>query len=395
MKLKQQLHRLNNNDTTGDAAMHFMEQVVNAVKKQGLNENYAREIMELHTLGVDGGYTQKDVTEVARALTGWSPAPLFNDGIAKRLMDKVGEERMNKQGFVHEGDFLFRANRHDEGTKIILGRNFPANGGYKEGMEVLHMLAIHPSTAKFIATKLAARFVADTPSTALVNRMAEEFLQTRGNIRAVLITMVNSPEFWSQDALREKVKSPFELAISAIRATNADVQQPFQVFAWCMKMGQRFYFYQAPTGFPDRAGYWINTGSLLNRMNFGLAFATEKIPGIKLNLPGLNNNHEPESVDAALAIYSKILLPERSHEENIKRLAALARDMNAEQKINNAMITTPAFEGRPDKRNGKMNEKAALSKKNNDLTLAYAPGNNSVVSQVTGIIIGSPEFQRK
>lgn len=322
LRSKLQLHKMNNNDTTGEAGMRLMEQVMNAQKRQGLNENYAREIMELHTLGVDGGYTQKDVTEVARALTGWAPAPLYNNGIAKKIMDIAGEERMKKQGFVHEGDFLFRANRHDQGEKTILGRRFPANGGYQEGMEVLHMLATHPSTAKFIATKLANRFVCDTPATALVNRMADAFLQTNGNIKAVLITMVNSPEFWDQKALREKVKSPFELAISAIRATNADIQQPFQIYAWCMKMGQRFYFYQAPTGFPDKAGYWINTGSLLNRMNFGLAFATEKIPGVKLNL-------------------------------------------------------------------------AALNKKNNNFTLAYAAGNNTMISQVTGILIGSPEFQRK
>jgi len=388
LRNKLQLRKMNNNDTTGEAGMRLMEQVMNVQKRQGLNENYAREIMELHTLGVDGGYTQKDVTEVARALTGWAPAPLYNNGIAKKIMDIAGEERMMKQGFVHEGDFLFRANRHDQGEKTILGRRFPANGGYQEGMEVLHMLATHPSTAKFIATKLANRFVCDTPAAALVNRMADAFLQTNGNIKAVLITMVNSPEFWDQKALREKVKSPFELAISAIRATNADIQQPFQIYAWCMKMGQRFYFYQAPTGFPDKAGYWINTGSLLNRMNFGLAFATEKIPGVKLNLAALNNNHEPESTEAALVTYSNILLPERDQVANIKRLSALVRDMNAGNKINlaaaqknqsdnnmlpneNSMMNTPLAEDKKEKRN------------------------NAMISQVTGILIGSPEFQRK
>jgi uncharacterized protein (DUF1800 family) len=371
LRSKLQLRKMSSNDTTGEAGMRLMEQVMNAQKRQGLNENYAREIMELHTLGVDGGYTQKDVTEVARALTGWAPAPLFNNGIAKKIMDIAGEERMMKQGFVHEGDFLFRANRHDQGEKTILGRWFPVNGGYQEGMEVLHMLATHPSTAKFIATKLATRFVCDTPATALVNRMADAFLQTNGNIKAVLITMVNSPEFWDQKALREKVKSPFELAISAVRATKADIQQPFQIYTWCMKMGQRFYFYQAPTGFPDKAGYWINTGSLLNRMNFGLAFATEKIPGVKLNLAALNNNHEPESTEAALVAYSNILLPERDEAENIKRLSAMVRDMDAGKKISIA------------------------ANKNDNFTLAYAPGNNAMISQVTGILIGSPEFQRK
>jgi len=210
--------------------------------------------------------------------------------------------------------------------------------------------------------------------------------------------------------LREKVKSPFELAISAIRATNADVQQPFQIFNWCTRMGQRFYYYQAPTGFPDRATYWINTGSLLNRMNFGLAFATEKIPGVKLNLAALNDNHEPESAEAALVIYSKILLPERNQDDNIRRLTAMVRDASLEKKINEAAgknITATqeettvandemmAANTAPTKRNKKKNEKALLNKKNLPVTTLYVAGNTNTVSQVAGIIIGSPEFQRK
>jgi uncharacterized protein (DUF1800 family) len=204
-------------DDTTKTGAKFLQQTLKAKKNQGLNENYAREIMELHTLGVDGGYTQKDVTEVARALTGWSVTPLYKDGPGKKLMEAAGRDRMEKNGFVNEGDFLYRADKHDESEKTILGKKFAANGGYAEGMQVLKMLANHPSTAKFISTKLATRFVADTPSAALVNRMAETFMQSNGNIKAVMITMVNSPEFWSKAALREKVKSPFEFAISAIR----------------------------------------------------------------------------------------------------------------------------------------------------------------------------------
>ncbi|SJZ80250.1 DUF1800 domain-containing protein [Sediminibacterium ginsengisoli] len=390
--------------------MMAMEQAMNNQKRQGLNENYAREIMELHTLGVDGGYTQNDVTEVARALTGWAPRPMFNDGVAKKQLDRLGDDKMAKQGIITEGDFLFRGNKHDEGEKMILGHRFPANGGYKEGMQVLELLANYPATAKFISTKLATRFVSDTPSTALVKEMAETFLATKGNLKAVMITMVNSKEFWAKSALREKVKSPFEFAISAVRATNADVQQPFQIYTWCMKMGQRFYYYQAPTGFPDRAAYWINTGSLLNRMNFGLAFATEKIPGVKLNLIALNNGHEPESPDEALAIYSRILLPERNQEENIKRLTALVRDANVEKKINDAAAknTAPVPAGdmqgndmmamNNDTGTGKgkkQKAKTALNKKATDPRMTYAAGNNTALSQVAGIIIGSPEFQRK
>jgi hypothetical protein len=221
--------------------------------------------------------------------------------------------------------------------------------------------------------------------------------------------MVNSREFWDKNALREKVKSPFELAISTIRATQADVQQPFQIFNWCTRMGQRFYYYQAPTGFPDRASYWINTGSLLNRMNFGLAFATEKIPGVKLNLAALNNNHEPESAEAALTIYSKILLPERDQGENIRRLTALVKDANLGQKIDAAASKTTANppvlstaddmqmanEQPMSRKARKANERAALSKKNLPVTTLYVAGNTNTLAQVTGIIIGSPEFQRK
>jgi len=322
-------------------------------------------------------------------------------------MEAATPAMLEKRGYNVQGDFLYRADKHDDGEKLILGKKFPANGGYEEGMKVLKLLSAHPSTAKFICKKIATRFVSDDPSEALVSRMAESFLQSNGNIKTVLITMVNSTEFWDKNALREKVKSPFEFAISAIRATNADVQQPFQIYNWCMKMGQRFYFYQAPTGFPDKAAYWINTGSLLNRMNFGLAFASEKIPGVKLNLVALNNNHEPESADAALIVYSKLLLPERNQEENIKRLTALVHDTNLEQKISEAVTKAPVavavadMSGSDDMmnantpRNNKQNEKAALNKKNLPVAMLYAKGNNSTVSQVAGIIIGSPEFQRK
>ena len=400
------------NDTAKTGAK-ILQQTINARKTQGLNENYAREIMELHTLGVDGGYTQQDVTTVAKALTGWGIMPMYKDGPGMKLVQAAGPGLLARRGFVVEGDFLFRADKHDESAKTILGNNFPANGGYEEGKQVLQMLANHPSTAKFICTKLATRFVCDTPSTELVNKMSEAFLKSKGNIKTVLITMINSREFWDTKALREKVKSPFEFAMSAIRATNADVQQPFQIYNWCTKMGQRFYYYQAPTGFPDRATYWINTGSLLNRMNFGLAFATEKIPGVKINLAALNDNHEPESAEAALAIYSKILLPERNQDDNIRRLTALVRDTNLEQKINDAagkntvattdmtasqddmMGTDVTVPNRRNKRANDKNEKALLSKKNLPITTLYVAGNTSTVSQVAGIIIGSPEFQRK
>lgn len=395
-------------DDTSKQGAKFLQQALNNRKNQGLNENYAREIMELHTLGVDGGYTQQDVTTVAKALTGWSVRPMVKDAPGMKLMETAGPAMLARRGYILEGDFLFRSDKHDASAKTILGKNFPASGGYEEGKQVLEMLATHPSTAKFICTKLAARFVNDTPSAELVNKMTVAFLNSKGDVKTLLITMVNSREFWSKDALREKVKSPFEYTISAIRATNADVQQPFQIYNWCMKMGQRFYFYQAPTGFPDRASYWINTGSLLNRMNFGLAFASQKIPGVKLNLAALNNNHEPESAEAALAVYSKILLPEREQEENIKRLTVLISDANLEKKISeaadkNTPMTTNSStnsdemmeEELPGKKKQRENDKKAVSKKNLPITTLYVAGNTNTVSQVAGIILGSPEFQRK
>lgn len=398
-KLEQTINA-NMADTNNAVAKGFVQQALNARKVQGLNENYAREVMELHTLGVDGGYTQKDVTEVARALTGWSVTPLYRDGIEKKIIGKIGEDRMAKNGFVTEGDFFYRADKHDDSSKTILGKYFAPKGGYDEGMRVLDMLSSLPNTAKFVCKKIAVRFVSDQPSEELLKKMSDTYLKHQGNIKEVLLTMVSSVEFWKEDALREKIKSPFELAISSIRATNADVKMPMQIFNWCSRMGQRFYFYQAPTGFPDRAGYWINTGSLLNRMNFGLAFATGKIPGVSLDLLALNQHHEPESAEAALKIYSQILLPERNQEANIKRLTALINDNKVGDKIVAAANKTqPALQETETDMMGQRveakQEKAMLSKKNRPVNIPTMAGNNTTVANVTGVIIGSPEFQRK
>jgi uncharacterized protein (DUF1800 family) len=251
-------------------------------RARGLNENYAREVMELHTLGVDGGYTQADVTQGARVLTGWTVYPMNEN--AQRFAARFSPEQLARRGFVHEGDFLFNANRHDKGEKTVLGHVFPAGGGYEEGVELLDMLANHPSTAKFICRKIAVRFVSDDPPQSLVDKMAKTFLDKKGDIRQVLITMVTAPEFWSTAAVGEKTKSPFELAIGAVRSLHAEVDQPYPLYVWITRMGEKKYYYQAPTGFPDKGTYWINTGSLLNRMNFGLALAEGQIAGVKVDL---------------------------------------------------------------------------------------------------------------
>lgn len=362
--------------------MDAMEnQITTQIKKrksQGLNENYAREVMELHTLGVNGGYTQSDVTELARALTGWGVKPMYEEGPLAKRFSNATPDQLLRRGLLVQDCFLYSGDKHDESSKTILGKSFTAKGGYNEGMDALAMLASHPATAHFIATKLAAKFIADEPPAAVVDEMAKTFLQSKGDIKEVLLTMVMHPGFWAKAKEKEKIKSPFELSVSAIRATGTEVVAPYQVFTWSEKMGQKFYFYQAPTGFPDRASYWINTGSLLNRMNFGMAIAAQKIPGFRTNLLQLNQNHEPESVEEALQIYTKLLLPVSDQKENSERIMSIVRAQNIDQKIASAT-----------KDSGGMQDMQKES---------MTPGDNTPLksmAQVVGVIIGSPAFQRK
>ncbi|HEV3327391.1 MAG TPA: DUF1800 domain-containing protein [Puia sp.] len=340
-------------------------------KNRGLNENYAREVMELHTLGVDGGYTQQDVTQAARVLTGWTVYPMNDNG--KGLINRFSGDQLARRGFVHEGDFLFNANRHDKGEKTVLGHVFPAGGGYDEGVELLELLAHHPSTARFISRKIAVRFVSDDPPQTLIDKMAKTFLEKDGDIRQVLITMVTAPEFWSPAAIREKTKSPFELAIGAVRSLHATIEQPYPLYNWVSKMGEKKYYYQAPTGFPDKGSYWINTGSLLNRMNFGLALAAGKVPGVRIDLAALNNGHEPESAQAALLIYGGLFLPERNLEATVQRLTPL--------------LTAPDLERKVEQASGDAGDAAMAGQ--------AGSGGNPMLAQVVGIIIGSPEYQRR
>jgi len=224
---------------------------------KGLNENYGRELMELHTLGVDGGYTQKDVTEVARAFTGWT----------------IQNPRMG-------GGYRFEPRLHDTGPKTVLGQVIKAGGDDSDGKHVLDLLARHPSTARFIATKLVRRFVSDTPPTDLVDRVAARFTETDGDLREVTRMIVTSPEFFSSDAYRAKVKTPFEFIVSAVRATGADVQDARPLVRQAQEQGMPLYQCQPPTGYKDTADAWVNTGALVGRMNFALALASNKLRGI-------------------------------------------------------------------------------------------------------------------
>jgi uncharacterized protein (DUF1800 family) len=230
---------------------------------RGLNENYGRELMELHTLGVDGGYTQKDVTEVARCFTGWT-------------IEKPREY----------ADFKFDERLHDPDPKIVLGKKIHA-GGMKDGEQVIELLARHPSTAKFISTKLARRFVSDTPPQSLVTRMAKTFESSDGDIRAVLKTMIYSPEFWSREAYRAKIKTPFELVVSTARALGSDVDTPMPLVQWTGRIGEPLYQCQPPTGYADKSDAWVNTGALLNRLNFSLALAGNKVRGSRSDVGSL------------------------------------------------------------------------------------------------------------
>jgi uncharacterized protein (DUF1800 family) len=247
------------NQLPRDERMADEELVPPPKPKRGLNENYARELMELHTLGVDGGYTQKDVTEVAKVFTGWT----------------VRQPRMG-------GGFEFRPQLHEPGNKTVLGKTIH-DAGESEGREVLHMLATHPSTAKFISKKLAMRFVSDDPPPALVDGMAATFTKTHGDIREVLRRLFKSPEFWAPEVYRAKVKTPFEFVISSVRASGAEVTDAAQLGQTLNRMGMPLYGMQPPTGYSMKAESWVNSAALINRMNFSLALSAGKIRGVTVD----------------------------------------------------------------------------------------------------------------
>jgi uncharacterized protein (DUF1800 family) len=404
---------------------------------RGLNENYARELMELHSLGVDGGYTQRDVIEVARAFTGWTVLP---SGPAREAAEKRLEKarQFGGLGFRLDGDFLFRSDMHDSAPKQILGRQLPAGRGIEDGEEVLDLLARHPSTARHLSTQLAARFVSDRPPQALVDRLTATYDRSGGNVREMLRTLVQSPEFWSRDAVGAKVKSPFELAVSAVRAAGAHVEDPRQLLGWIGRMGQPLYAYQAPTGYPDRADAWVNTGSLLNRMNFGLQFAAQRIAGVEMDLPSLHEGPEPESRIEALRTYASLLLPGRDLGSTIKLLTPMVSDPEVAHRVDAAAPkeSAPAAQaGREVELDDEMAAGAGITaggrgaggpggragaagppggaggaaaapvrfpgqgdgrQRRGELVRPFQPQHPPTpIEEVVGVILGSPEFQRR
>jgi uncharacterized protein (DUF1800 family) len=312
----------------------------------GLNENYARELMELHTLGVNGGYTQKDVTEVARVFTGWT----------------LKEPRKG-------GDFEFNERMHEPGTKLVLGHNIK-NHGENEGMQVLEMLARHPSTAHFICTKLAQRFVTDDPPPGLVDRMAKKFSDSDGDIREVLAAMFRSPEFWSSQTYRAKVKTPLEFVVSAVRATGTDVGNAMPLVQTLNRMGMPLYGAQPPTGYSMKAETWVNSAALLNRMNFALALAAGRLPGLNADVQqllrvrdsGKQKDAEPSSAASPEGVLAQL--------EN----ALLAGDVSRQthdtlgKQLQDSQITRQVLDD---------------------------PNRTPNVGVIAGLILGSPEFQRR
>lgn len=299
----------------------------NAKRKRGLNENYGRELLELHTLGVEGGYTQQDVIEVARCFTGWSIANPRKGGVFE-YNDKV----------------------HDKRQKVVLGHVIPAGGGMGDGLKVIDILSHHPSTAHFISLKLAKRFVADDPPPSLVARMALTFAKTNGDLREVARTMITSPEFWSEGAYNAKIKTPFEMVVSSLRATNADVTSAFVLANELQKLGEPLYRKIEPTGYASANAEWVSSAGLLERMNFSIALTHNRVPGIKVDLATMNN-----PVDLSRSILERNPSPQ----------------------------TTSAIQ--------KMLDDPALQKQ---LASNAKVGKPQVSSLVAGLTLGSPEFQR-
>jgi uncharacterized protein (DUF1800 family) len=324
----------------------MIRQGPNAGRRMGLNENYARELMELHTLGVDGGYGQEDVIEVARCFTGWT-------------IDRP------QQG----GGFLFRPQAHDRGAKRVLGQTIPAGGGLQDGERVIDILTRHPSTARFIATKLARRLVSDDPPSTLVDRAAATFQRTDGDIRAVLTAIVTAPEFWSAEAYRAKIKTPLEVVASAMRALDGRIapagasEAPAGGVALARevgKLGEPLYEAQPPTGYPDRAESWVNTGALLGRMNFALGLAHNRFPGARVDLAGLLGPVDRRRPDQVLDRLLAVIL---NGEATAHTRAVLAAQLGSPE-----ITRITAYDRVP---------------KDTD------------VEKLTALVLGSPEFQRR
>src|SRR2546423_2725281 len=366
-------------------------------QRRGINENYARELMELHTLGVDGGYTQKDVQEVARCFTGWT---IFAPRGAGAAAQAITNGRLADRLRTDAGKFYFNARVHDDGEKIVLGHKIPAGGGAKDGLMVLDIVAHPPSTAKFIATKLVRHFVSDDPPSALVDRVAQTFLKTDGDIREVLKAIFFSPEFNSAAAYRAKVKRPFELAISAVRTLGADTNGGPQFHQWIARMGQPLYGFITPNGYFDVAENWVNTGALLERMNFALALASNRIPGTRVDLSRfVSDMGGAKSVDRDKLLDRFVTLIVGG-EISAQTRETLLKQLNDQISLPAALPMQTASMKAPENPFEAGFQRGMLGPRGGGPQQQQLPrGNpasidNSVV-RIAGLILGSPEFQKQ
>jgi len=372
--------------------------------RRGINENYARELMELHTLGVDGGYTQKDVQEVARCFTGWTIiAPRGAGAAAQAVMNGP----MAEMARTRAGTFVFRPAVHDNGEKLVLGHKIPAGGGVKDGLMVLDILSHQPATAKFIATKLVRRFVADEPPPALVDQVAQTFLKTDGDIREMLRTIFYSPDFNSQDAYRAKVKRPFELAISAVRTIGGETNGGPQFHQWIQRMGQPLYGYQTPNGYADVAENWVNTGALLERMNFALALVSNRIPGTRVDLSRLMGDAKPGTsidkgklLDRLVSVIVGGEISAKTRETLLKQLSdqiTVPPTARGAQVASNAAPANPFEEGfqRGNLGAGLGGPQQQAPPQPPQVARLNPSNIDNPVVKLAGLILGSPEFQRQ
>ena len=324
-------------------------------RRAGLNENYGRELLELHTLGVDGGYTQQDVINVARAFTGWT----------------VEQPR---QG----GEFVFRPVMHDADDKVVLGHTLPGGRGAEDGEEVLDIVAVHPATARFLATKLARRLVSDDPPAALVERATRTFVRTGGDIRQVVRTIVSSPEFFSRAAWRAKVKSPLEVVVSALRAVDADGDPTPRTALAIAQLGQPLWGHQAPNGWPERGNEWMNTGAILNRINFGLLMGASRLPGASV---------------AGWGPASTLARAPRAEQVNVVIAEMLGGDVSPETRSILVSGENPLAGRAAAQADSNENAVAPAQRMQNQLFRRLPPLTG--LAQVVGLALGSPEFQRR
>jgi uncharacterized protein (DUF1800 family) len=361
--------------------------------RRGINENYARELMELHTLGVDGGYTQKDVQEVARCFTGWTIlAPRGGGAAAQAMLNGPRAEMLRENA----GRFFFNSRAHDDGEKVVLGHKIPAGGEFKDGLIVLDILAHSPATAKFIATKLARHFVSDDPSPALVDRVAATFTKSDGDIRETLRAIFFSPEFNSPEAYRAKVKRPFELTISAIRTLGAETNGGPQLHQWIARMGEPLYGFQTPNGYSDTAESWVNTGGLLERLNFGLTLASNRIPGTRVDLKRFLGSAAEEKSLNKTQVMDRFLTLIVAGDISPKTKEALLKQLD-EQTALVVPAMSPETARVNDRQEGEMMDQPPprqLGQAGQQLARADASITDPV-TKIVGLILGSPEFQRQ